>query len=77
MDQMNRQDSMTWTAGGLSDIGFPFCASGYGASKTAVMRLTETFAAELAEHNVKVFAMGPCETGFADAAFEGLKEIIR
>ena len=33
--------------------------SGYGASKTAVMRLTETFAAELKEHNVKVFAMGP------------------
>ncbi len=33
--------------------------SGYGASKTAVMRLTETFAAELQEHNVKVFAMGP------------------
>lgn len=33
--------------------------SGYGASKTAVMRLTETFAEELKEHNVKVFAMGP------------------
>ena len=33
--------------------------SGYGASKTAVMRLTETFTTELTEHNVKVFAMGP------------------
>ena len=33
--------------------------SGYGASKTAVMRLTETLAAELREHNVKAFAMGP------------------
>ncbi len=33
--------------------------SGYGASKTAVMRLTETIAAELQDHGVKAFAMGP------------------
>ena len=33
--------------------------SGYGASKTAVMRLSETMAAELKDHGVKVFAMGP------------------
>lgn len=33
--------------------------SGYGASKTAVMRLTETITAELKDHGVKVFAMGP------------------
>ena len=33
--------------------------SGYGASKTAVTRLTETLAAELREHDVKVFAMAP------------------
>ena len=33
--------------------------SGYGASKTAVMRLTETIAAELKGCGVKVFAMAP------------------
>ena len=33
--------------------------SGYGASKTAVMRLTETIAAELKDYGVYVFAMGP------------------
>jgi NAD(P)-dependent dehydrogenase (short-subunit alcohol dehydrogenase family) len=33
--------------------------SGYGASKTAVMRLTETMAAELKDHGVGVFAMSP------------------
>lgn len=33
--------------------------SGYGASKAAVMRLTETMAAELKAHGVQAFAMSP------------------
>jgi NAD(P)-dependent dehydrogenase (short-subunit alcohol dehydrogenase family) len=33
--------------------------SGYGTSKAAVMRFTETLAAEVKDYNIKVFAMGP------------------
>jgi len=46
--------------GGGTSTPFPF-ASGYGTSKAAVMRLTETLAAELEEVDsaVKVFAFSP------------------
>ncbi len=45
------------SSGGVSD---PHAYStSYATSKTAVMRLTEGLAAEAAEHNVKVFAVGP------------------
>ncbi|MDP6780111.1 MAG: SDR family oxidoreductase [Candidatus Latescibacteria bacterium] len=45
------------SSGGVSD---PHAYStSYAASKTAVMRLTEGLAKGAAEHNVKVFAVGP------------------
>lgn len=46
--------------GGGTGNPFPY-GSGYGSSKAAVMRLTETLAAELrqAQANIPVFAMGP------------------
>jgi len=43
--------------GGFSNPS-PFM-SGYGASKTAVMRFTETLAAEVKDHGIHVFAMSP------------------
>lgn len=44
--------------GGGTDRPMPY-GSGYGTSKAAVMRFTESLAAEAKEHGVKVFAMGP------------------
>lgn len=44
--------------GGGATNPFPY-GSGYGTSKAAVMRFTETLAAEVKAHGVKVFAMGP------------------
>lgn len=44
--------------GGGTTNPFPY-GSGYGTSKAAVMRFTETLAVEAKEHGVKVFAMGP------------------
>lgn len=44
--------------GGGTDRPMPY-GSGYGTSKAAVMRFTESLAAEVKEHGVKVFAMGP------------------
>lgn len=45
------------STGGLSDP-HPHCTS-YASSKTGSMRLTEGLAAEVREHGVKVFAVGP------------------
>ena len=44
--------------GGGVDMPLPY-GSGYGTSKAAVMRFTETLAAELKVHNVSVFALRP------------------
>jgi NAD(P)-dependent dehydrogenase (short-subunit alcohol dehydrogenase family) len=44
--------------GGGVDMPLPY-GSGYGASKAAVMRFTETLAAELKVRNVSVFALRP------------------
>ena len=44
--------------GGGADKPFPY-GSAYGSSKTAVMRFTESLAAEVKEHNVKVFNLRP------------------
>lgn len=45
------------SSGGVGDA-HPYCTS-YACSKTALVRLTEGLARELAEHGVKVFAVGP------------------
>jgi len=44
--------------GGGTGNAFPY-ASGYAASKAAVMRLTECLAMETREHSIPVLAMGP------------------
>lgn len=44
--------------GGGTDRPFPY-GTGYGTSKAAVMRFTESLAAEMKEHGVQVFAMNP------------------
>jgi NAD(P)-dependent dehydrogenase (short-subunit alcohol dehydrogenase family) len=44
--------------GGGTAAAFPY-GSGYGSSKAAVMRLTESLDREVAETGVRVFAMGP------------------
>ena len=44
--------------GGGADRPFPY-GSAYGSSKTAVMRFTESLAAEVKDHNIKVFNLRP------------------
>ena len=53
-----RQGRIINLIGGGTDRPMPY-GSGYGTSKAAVMRFTESLAAEVQEHGVKVFAMGP------------------
>jgi NAD(P)-dependent dehydrogenase (short-subunit alcohol dehydrogenase family) len=59
--------------------------SAYGASKAAVVRFTETLAAEVVDHGVRVNAIAPglIDTGFHDAVLQvgessgGFRETIR
>lgn len=57
MISRNQGRIINMIGGGFSNPSPYF--SGYGTSKAAVMRFTETLAAELKESGIKVFAMGP------------------